>query len=195
MPVTPSVYPWLYPAPPTWAGYVQSLIPDIYANGKNLDAYLIMVKPFLELDNQAALMYAGLINISMATGPSLALWGAKYGEYQDTLTEDEFRRIVRAWRILDATKGQTTQAVWSIWIALTDAVESDYFPIGAASADLRALVDYTPSEVFLARAANVLRQAIAPGYYADAILYTTASAYFDQAPGWDEGEWAFQLPL
>jgi len=166
-----------------------ALLPDIAARPPAGDYFLALVRPIGAIIDRYALLLGGLIDISIASGGTLDAAGLLVYEARGALTDDEYRRIIAGRRV--ALAGGDLLAGWQ---ALTDAVDVELDVTGPAVVDLLGRVAYVPGDIFVQRAASVLR-ALRPGGVAiSATLYRADSAIYDDAAmGYDVGDYAWSI--
>lgn len=188
-------YPGGYPEIVDWDAYSASLLPDVAANGQGADFFRLLVEPLRVLDDRVSTLYAGIVEIEDASGPTLDLLGDYAGEPRQGLSDRLYRRIIAGRRVA-RSGGVTRPKVYAGWAALTGSSSARMEELGSASVRLSAAVDFTPSGVWLGRAASVVRDLIGTGYQATASVITPVSArYADPTTPWGVGLWAYEIPV
>jgi hypothetical protein len=188
-----SIYPAGYPIVDDWNAYTAALLPDIAANGDGLAFFRILVDPMRLLDDEVARLFAGLVEIEDAEGPTLDLLGDQVGESRRGLSDTLYRRIIAGRRVARAG-GVTRPRVYAGWAALTGSSSATMEELGTSSLRLVAPIDFTPTDIWLTRAGSVVRDLIGAGYEATALVTVSSTSRFaDGATPWGVGQWAYQL--
>lgn len=186
-------YPGGYPRIEDRTEYVQAILPDVAANGQGLAWAALLYDPVMDIDDQVALMYAGLLELEDAAGVVLDLAGDRVGESRGGLSDQEFRRII-AGRQVAELRGIGRRRAYAGWVALTGSDAATMEDLGMASARFVAPVGWEPSDIWLSRAGEVVRDLVAPGYEATALVTTTSTATFSTpSTPFGVGRWAYQL--
>lgn len=168
---------------------VTSLLPDIAVS----PYFGPLVAPLQSLDDQVRSLYAGLADLSDAVGLTLDLAGDLVGEPRSGLRDDEYRRIIAGRRVA-RLGGVTPGRVAAGWVALTEPLEWRIEAPGSASVHLSARVAYVPADGWIVRASSVVRALLAVWVDAEAILYRSDTAiYDDPSTGYDIGTYAWSL--
>lgn len=188
-------YPAGYPAIVDWEDYSRRLLPDLAAAGDGAAMSRRLTEPLRDIDDRLATLHAGLVEIEDAQGGTLDLLGDDVDEPRQGLSDLLYRRLIAGRRV--ARSGGTTRPqVYAGWVALSGSGEATAEELGASSVLLRAAIDFTPTSVWLVRAADVVRDLMGTGYQCTALLTTSSTAIYDD-PGtpFGVGQWAYQLPV
>lgn len=182
------IYPYGYPLPDDADEATQALVADVAA-----DPYLtVLCRPLHALDERISILFAGLSDLTHASGATLDIAGDIEGEARGGLSDDEYRRLIAGRRVARAG-GVTPAAVLRGWVALTEALDAELTEPGASSVHLIARVSYAPSSIWLRRARAVVRDLVGAGYDVSALVYRADTARYDTPPGYDLGTYAWSL--
>lgn len=187
-------YPNGYPVIADWAEYAGGKLPDLCARDGGGEWFAALTAPLGPIDDQNALIYAAVVEIADANGAMLDLLGDFVNEPRGGLSGDEYRRLIAARRVARAG-GVGIRRVWQAWQVLTAPSVPEIVEPGPASLYLRARIDWTPTQIWLRRAASVMRDVVGAGVDTEATLYRGNTAIFDETPGFDLRTWAYQLPI
>lgn len=185
-------YPAGYPIVEDRDAYIAALLPDVAANGSGLAFFRTLVQPLLDIDDQIATLYAGLVELEDADGGTLDLHGDIVGEPRGGLSDTLYRRII-AGRYVARAGAVTRPRVYAGWAALSGSSNATMEEL-AGAVRLVAPVSFTPSDIWLSRAGAVVRDLMGASYQATAIVTTSVSSRFDDvSTPWGVGRWAYQL--
>lgn len=189
-----SAYPYGYPVVSDWSAHVTALLPDVVAREGGAEWHAALLAPLGPLDDRLSDIYGGIAEIGDAAGPLLDLLGDYVGEPRGGLGDGDYRRLIAARRVARAS-GVDVRAVARAWAALTAPGTTTIREPGTSSLYLRAVVGWTPSGRWLARAAAVVRDTVAAGVDVEALIVRGDSAIFGQSPGFAFRNFAYQLPV
>lgn len=150
--------------------------------------------PSVGLDDQAARLYAGILEIEDADEDILDLLGDMVGERRvGGMSSTLYRRLIAGRRVARAG-GVTRARLYAGWRALTGSDAATMDEPGSGTVRLVAAVDYTPTDLWLTRAGSIVRDLVGAGYEASAMVVTPTSARFASPTSpWGVGRWAYQL--
>lgn len=174
-----SLYPSDYPLIEDWDAYSALLLPDIAANGKGADFFRLLVDPLRAIDDEVALIYAGLVQLEDAAGAVLDLAGDQVNEPRQGLPDQLYRRIIAGRRVADAG-GVTRPKVFAGWAALTGSADAVMNEPGVSSVELKAPVSFQPNDAWASRGGAVVRALMGAGYEATALVTTSTTAVFGE---------------
>lgn len=185
-------YPSGYPEIADREAYTAALLPDIAANGDGAEFFAALVRPLLELDDEIAALYAGLVELEDAAGVVLDIHGDQVGEPRQGMSDLLYRRLI-AGRYVARAGAVTRPRVYAGWSALTGSSAATMEELGGA-VRLVAPVDFQPTGVWLLRAGAVVRDLMGGSYQATALVTVPSTARFDDSiTPWGVGRWAHQL--
>lgn len=185
-------YPNGFPLPEDWDADALLLLPDAAVDSEGY--WLAMVRPLSTILDRYALLYSGVIDLSDASGYVLDLAGDWVNEPRGGLADNEYRLIIAGRRV--ALAGRVSeQRAYAGWVALTgssDATVKGHE--GSYSIHYSARVDFVPTSLYVARAGAVVRALTPTAYDAEAVVYRSDTALFDDAVyGYDTGNYAWSL--
>lgn len=166
--------------------YVQQLLPSPLRG----DRSSAMLWAATDLLDQIDL---SLADVALQADPDTAgSWmleriGIRYGEPRGGLELEEYRRIVKARVIADTARGRESD-LWAVWGALIGS-SGDNLSLrrlqisGSPCVRFKARVLTMPGKAWRARAANVLRLAVAEGVECFGVLYVADAVTLGSAPG------------
>lgn len=161
------------------------------ARGAGEAWFVALTQPLDDIDVAVGGLHDGLVDIEQAAGVALDLAGELEGEEREGLDDREFRRIVAGRRM--ARNAITAPRVWAGWLALTGSTTADMRVLAPASLYLTAQIPWVPTSTWLVRAGSVVRSLIGADAQANAVVYRSTSALFDEVPGFDLGRFAYTL--
>lgn len=184
------VYPSDYPIE-DWPALVVSLSPTIAVMPPG-DSYLASSFGMVGLlDDGVAALYGGLNNLGDATSGVLDVCGDLVSEVRGGLTDSDYRRVIAGRRVASEGGGAVTSPrVYQGWVVVAAPViearitqEPDGLVIPYAGVTLSALVNWTPTSLWLARAGVVVSDLMGAGYDVTATVATPATCLYGQTYG------------